>query len=70
MRVKVFRDHPIWGVADHWWKLPVETLLHLHIQSYDLATDEDGDVIHYDRQMTWIYQQHPHCVFVYLKPLS
>lgn len=65
MKVSVYRESPVWDAVTRWFHLTAEELRDLHIATYRLACDEDGDPIRKQDQLDWIYNQHPGCVYIY-----
>jgi hypothetical protein len=65
MKVSVFQDSPKWSEVDRWFKLTLEELEALHVATYRLPEDEDGDPIRLEETIAAIKARHPGCVYLY-----
>lgn len=63
--VRVFRDDAVWDRHSAWFLVPAPKLEELHVATYRLDVDDQGDPINPVGDLEYIEQQHPGCVYVY-----
>ena len=67
--IHVYKDDGKWDNYPAWFLRSNQDLRNLFVCSYDLPTDEDGDVDYSLRQWEKVSQQlvndHPDCLFIY-----